>query len=99
MKSKRTFPSLSGTLAKRTNPALQPNFAKEPSSPSRSNAETDKCSIYEINDKMNKGQLVTRGHKTLGAKWLFERQFSHQSLLYLDSGVAPNSPTFHTAIR
>ena len=40
---------------------------------------------------------TTRGHKTLGAKWLFEPQFSHQSWLYLDSEVAPKSPTFHTA--
>jgi hypothetical protein len=42
-------------------------------------------------------QPLTRGHKTLGAKWLFEHQFSHQSSLYLDSEVAPKSPTFHTA--
>jgi len=48
---------------------------------------------------MIEGQLVTRGHKTLGAKWLFKLRFSHQSSLYLDSEVAPNSPTFHTAIR
>ena len=48
---------------------------------------------------MNKTLLATRGHKTLGVKWLFEPQFSHQSLLYLDSVVAPKSPTFHTANR
>jgi len=42
---------------------------------------------------------LTRGHKTLGAYWLFEPQFSHQSLLYLDSEVTPKSPTFHTANR
>jgi hypothetical protein len=41
----------------------------------------------------------TRGHKTLGAKWLFEPRFSHQSSMYLDSAVAPKSPTFHTANR
>ncbi len=46
---------------------------------------------------MNKKRPITRGHKTLGAKWLFEPQFSHQSSLYLDSEVAPKSPTFHTA--
>ena len=33
-----TIPSLQGTLAKRTKPALQPNFAKEPFSQSHSNA-------------------------------------------------------------
>ena len=48
---------------------------------------------------MNKNQAVTRGHKTLGARWLFELRFSHQSSLYLDSEVAPKTPTFHTAIR
>lgn len=35
---------------------------------------------------------ITHGHKTLGAKWLFEQRFSHQSSVYLDSEVAPNSP-------
>jgi len=30
-----TVPSLQGTLAKRTRPTLQPNFAKEPFRPSR----------------------------------------------------------------
>jgi hypothetical protein len=33
-----TVPSLQGTLAKRTKLTLQPNFAKEPFRPSRSNA-------------------------------------------------------------
>jgi len=33
-----TVPSLQGTLAKPAKPTLKPNFAKEPSSPSRSNA-------------------------------------------------------------
>ena len=40
---------------------------------------------------------ITRGHKTLGARWLFKLRNSHQSSLYLDSEVAPKSPTFHTA--
>ena len=42
--------------------------------------------------------LVALGHKTLGAKWLFELCVSHQSSLYLDRKVAPKSPAFHTAI-
>lgn len=33
-----SVPPLQGTLAKRTSPSLQSNFAKEPFSPSRSNA-------------------------------------------------------------
>jgi hypothetical protein len=35
-----TIPSLQGTLAKRTKPTLQPNFAKEPFIPSRSDPKT-----------------------------------------------------------
>jgi hypothetical protein len=42
-------------------------------------------------------QPLTRGHKTLGDKWLVESLFSHQGSLCLDSEVAPKSPTFHTA--
>ena len=38
-----TIPSLQGTLAKRTKPMLQPNFAKEPFRPSRSNARLRDC--------------------------------------------------------
>ena len=38
--STHTIPSLQGTLAKRSKPPLQPNFAKEPFSPSRPNALT-----------------------------------------------------------
>ena len=53
---------LSGTLAKRSKPTLQPNFAKEPSSPSRSNPRTErhcsKMNKYSMTDK--NGQLVTK---------------------------------------
>ncbi len=45
-----------------------------------------------------KHPLPTRGHKTLGVKWLFEPRHSHQSSLYLDSEVVPKSPTFHAVI-
>ncbi len=33
----------------------------------------------------------------MGAKWLFELRFSHQSSLYFDIEVTPKTPTFHTA--
>ena len=62
MKSQHTtFPSLSGTLAKRSKQTLQPNFAKEPSSPSRSIARTERyCSKMKENSMTDKnGQLVT----------------------------------------
>jgi hypothetical protein len=40
MKPPHSIPSLQGTLAKRTKPTLKPIFAKEPFSPSRSDADT-----------------------------------------------------------
>lgn len=48
---------------------------------------------------MKKAQAVTRGHKTLGVKWLIERSASHQGSVSGDRFAAPNSPTFHTANR
>ncbi len=45
------------------------------------------------NKRIYECQPLTSGHKTLGAKWLFELQFSHQRSLYPDSEVAPNPPT------
>jgi len=33
------------------------------------------------------------GYKTLEAKWLYEFRFSHQSSLYLNIDVDPQSPT------
>ncbi len=41
----------------------------------------------------NKALKHNTRYKTLGVKWLFKRHLSHQSLLYLDSELAPNSPT------
>jgi hypothetical protein len=89
------IPSLSGTFGIPARLALNPKMSKEPSSPSRSNVRIERhCFNYEINrSENNNGQRTTRGHKTLGAKWLFEPRFSHQSLLYLDSEVSPKSPT------
>jgi len=40
MVSTHTIPSLQGTLAKRKRPRLNPNFAKKPFSPYRSEADT-----------------------------------------------------------
>ena len=70
-------------------------FAKEPFSPSRSNAgqRPSAAKIDRLNNEQKNGQLVTSGHKTLGAKWLFEPLFSHQRSLYPDSEVAPKPPT------
>ena len=44
-----TVPSLQGTLAKRSSPTLQPNFAKEPFRPSHPNAR-----LRAIADMINK---------------------------------------------
>lgn len=38
---------------------------------------------------------LTRGHKTLGTKWLFELHFSYQSSLYHDSDMAPKTQPTH----
>ena len=54
----RTVPSLLGTCRKRCKPAHKPNLRQEPSSPSRPNTRTERCSKYVNVDRMNKGQLV-----------------------------------------
>ena len=60
-----TIPSLSGTFGVPTRLALNPKMPKEPSSPSHTNAETERCNKLIINALMNKGQLVTRYIKHL----------------------------------
>ncbi len=60
-----TFPSLQGTLAKRTKLTQQPNFAKEPFRPSRSNNGL-RHGVYLIDrliENINR-QCLTGGHKT-----------------------------------
>ena len=58
------------------------------------------CLANALSDRLEE---QSTGHntryKTLGFKWLCKRHLSHQGLLYLDSEVTPDSPTFHTAIR
>ncbi len=54
-----TIPSLSGTFGIPARLAHNPKMPKEPSSPSRSNTETERCNKMIINTLMNKGQLVT----------------------------------------
>jgi len=58
-----TIPSLSGTFGTRTWLALNPKMPKEPSSPSRSNSQTEKhCSEIETNRLgNNNGQRTTHG--------------------------------------
>jgi len=60
-----TVPSLQGTLAKPAKLTLQPNFAKEPFSPSRSNAvqRDSVAKIDRLNNELKNGQLVTK-HQT-----------------------------------
>ncbi|MFW5760846.1 MAG: phage integrase N-terminal SAM-like domain-containing protein [Cyclobacteriaceae bacterium] len=55
-----TVPSLQGTLAKPAMPTLQPNFAKEPFSPSRSNAgqRYSAAKINRLDNELKNGQLV-----------------------------------------
>jgi len=63
-----TFPSLSGTFGIHTRLALNPKMPKEPSSPSHSNARTEKhCAKNETDIlRNNKGQRTTRGIKHWG---------------------------------
>ena len=60
-----TVPSLSGTFGIPARLAHNPKMPKEPSSPSRSNIETECRNKMIINTLMNKGQLVTRYIKHL----------------------------------
>jgi hypothetical protein len=76
--SSHTFPSMQGTLAKRTKPALQSNFAKEPFRPSRSNTGVGDSAkmIDTMNENIN-FQCLTHGrvHMGLGS---FQRFMAHK---------------------
>jgi hypothetical protein len=61
-----TVPSLQGTLAKRTKPTLQPNFAKEPFRPSRSDAGLrDSANMIDKQIVDKNRQCLTAGHTQL----------------------------------
>jgi len=60
MSQRYTIPSLQGTFAKRTKPTLQPNFAKEPFRPSRSNAGLrDSANMIDKQIDNNNRQCLT----------------------------------------
>lgn len=61
-----TIPSLSGTFGIPARLAHNPKMPKEPSSPSLANARTEWCNKYGDDERINKGQLVTRGIKHWG---------------------------------
>ncbi len=97
MKSQHTtFPSLSGTLAKRSKPTLHPNFAKEPSIPSRTNAWSErhcsKMNEYSMTDK--NGQLVTRYIKNWADTTGIKGCSSIQILYRFDSDVLRSAQLF-----
>ena len=62
-----TIPSLQGTLAKRSKPTPQPNFAKEPFRPSRSNAGLRNSTnlINKLIENINR-QCLTRNIRKPG---------------------------------
>ena len=63
-KPAHTIPSLSGTFGITAKLAHNPKMPKEPSSPSRSNARTERqCIIEKIDDKIEQGQRTTRYKK------------------------------------
>ena len=105
MSQRFTIPLLQGTFAKRSKPMLQPNFAKEPFSPSHSNPKTAdaqetkngasievKCLI------MNKAQHTTHNIKQLGISGL--RAFCLAST-FCNGGYerAPKTQPFHIVKR
>lgn len=96
-----TVPSLKGTLAKPAKPTLNPNFAKEPFSPSRSNTgqRDSAAKTNRFDNEPKNGQLVTRGHTQYGGYSVIQRLWLVSAFLHLDSEVASKSRTAHTAIR
>lgn len=76
-----TVPSLSGTLAKRTKPMLNPNFAKEPFRLSRSNVGMrNSTNLLDIQIENKNRQCLTRSHKTCRFQWVFGRSVPHRGL-------------------
>ncbi len=68
-----TIPSLQGTLAKHTKPTLQPNFAKEPFRPSRSNAGLrDSENLIDKQINTNNRQCLTINIRNAGRCGKFE---------------------------
>jgi len=63
-----TIPSLSGTFGIPTRLALNPKMPKEPSSPSRSNARTERHCVNNETNRLenNNSQRTTRGIKHWG---------------------------------
>jgi hypothetical protein len=73
--------SLQGTLAKLTKPALQPNFAKEPFRPSRSNDGLRHCTnMIDKQTKDNNRQCLTRNIANGGGCGSLKLSAPHQSL-------------------
>ena len=94
-----TVPSLQGTLAKRTKPTLQPNFAKEPFRSSRSDAGLrDSVSMIDKQIEYKNRQCLTSGIKNCRDSRLFKGCSPLQLLCNL-TGHRPQSATFHTAKR
>jgi hypothetical protein len=98
MNPTHTIPSLSGTFGIPARLALNPKIPKEPSSPSRSNAETERCNKLIINVLLNKGQLVTHNIKQLGFSGL--RGFGSRTSIFLGGyECTPKTQQFHIVKR
>ncbi len=55
---------------------------------------------YDFYKRLIKNALcITRGHKTCRFQWVFERFGPPQAFATADSDAAPQSGTFHTAVR
>jgi len=66
-----SIPSLSGTFGIPTRLALNPKMPKEPSSPSLSNAQTDRQYIHNeiYRQRNNKGQRTTSATRQVRQQW------------------------------
>jgi len=92
---------LSGTLAKRTKPTLQPNFAKEPSIPRPTPTHGGQDSAAKMEDK-----LTGKINNETPTKCICHKGFSGYSSILARSNfrvggqeTAPQSLTAHTLIR
>jgi len=95
-----TVPSLQGTLAKPAMPTLQPNFAKEPFSPSRSNAG-QRDSAAKMKDRLTgkiNNETPTHNIKQLVISGL--RGFDSRASVFVGGQVrTPKTQPFHIVNR
>jgi hypothetical protein len=95
----QTIPSQQGTLAKRTKPTLQPNFAKEPFRPSRSDAGLrDSVSMTDKQIEYKNRQCLTHNIANKGFSGI-RRFVARLNFSCTLTGNRPQSLTGHIVNR